>query len=195
MFFFSSRRRHTRLQGDWFRRVLFRSRAARPRRATTTSPIAGRVRYRRVRYRRHQFTDQLCPRTAEHAARKANSVPARVGHFPLVGAPPPNSQGIRGEVAGAHPLHDRPMSRTGGPDALLPLRLAPPLSRLSARERSRVVARADAPLHRRHLSELPRPLPRRTPAVPGAPPAPHPLRSGLIALRRRFLQKPVILAA
>src|SRR3989454_2252810 len=25
LFFFSSRRRHTRLQGDWFRRVLFRS--------------------------------------------------------------------------------------------------------------------------------------------------------------------------
>src|SRR5205807_5904589 len=25
IFFFSSRRRHTRLQGDWFRRVLFRS--------------------------------------------------------------------------------------------------------------------------------------------------------------------------
>src|SRR5688500_20290591 len=25
VFFFSSRRRHTRLQGDWFRRVLFRS--------------------------------------------------------------------------------------------------------------------------------------------------------------------------
>src|SRR5256885_11197016 len=53
-FFFSSRRRHTRLQGDWSSRVLFRSRA----RAGGGGGAAGRGDRHRLRRRRHHRSEE-----------------------------------------------------------------------------------------------------------------------------------------
>src|SRR5262249_49137328 len=59
---------------------------------------------------------------------------------------------------------------SGGHGATQSLRVAPSLSRLSARRRRRVVERLGREVHRRDLRRLHRPLPRRASRVPGASP-------------------------
>jgi hypothetical protein len=57
-------------------------------------------------------------------------------------------------------------SGTGGCRADLPMRVAPALPWLPPAEWGCLLARVDNPLHRRHLREVPRTIPRRTPPVP-----------------------------